>query len=457
MSSRPTSGGRSKGPIDWLGGVLLNLLAVLGVVCIVLVILGIVSNVSIMMFRTGSMSPTITAGSIAFVREIPAEEMAVGDVVTVDRGPDVLPVTHRVISILDTDEQTGAVTFEMRGDANEAKDPEPYVAESVRRVMFSVPGLAPIIQEFRNPYVLGGITVGASLLVVWAFWPRRDDEDDEVSDGEEPVEGGHTERVDDFATNTDRSPSRSPGSRSPRHALVLPVVAVFLAAGGGPTGATLDRAPDLVASEQTSPARPGQTEAHGQFLHLRAVGDETEMLSLSPGSSANWNVDVWADAPEPGQVSVEIGSGDTATPLSEELIVDVRVCAHLAALDDCPGGADRIVNGVPLDELGAAPDHDRFLLTMSGDEQRRIQVTVSLRPNADARAVAGQTSDVRVTAHGQGEEVSLGPGDPGPSEPGPSGELPWTGIEGWQWLLLAGIVLLGAGLTAVIRTRRSSR
>ncbi|MDN5655800.1 MAG: signal peptidase I, partial [Kocuria sp.] len=118
-----TSGKRS--PASWLGGALLNILAALGVVCIVLVILSFVFNVSIMMFRTGSMSPTITAGSIAFVHEIPAEKMEVGDIITADRGEKVLPVTHRVTSILDGDAQSGEVTFEMKGDANEAKDPEP--------------------------------------------------------------------------------------------------------------------------------------------------------------------------------------------------------------------------------------------------------------------------------------------------------------------------------------------
>ena len=66
----------------------------------------------------------------------------------------------------------------MKGDANEAKDPEPYTADTVRRVMFSIPGVAPTIQQFRDPFVLGGITIAASLLVVWAFWPRREEDAD---------------------------------------------------------------------------------------------------------------------------------------------------------------------------------------------------------------------------------------------------------------------------------------
>lgn len=61
----------------------------------------------------------------------------------------------------------------MRGDANDVEDPEPYEVETVRTVLFSVPGLAQVIVAMSNPLVLGGITIAATLLVVWAFWPRE--------------------------------------------------------------------------------------------------------------------------------------------------------------------------------------------------------------------------------------------------------------------------------------------
>ncbi len=44
------------------------------------------------------MEPTIPTGSLAVVHEIPASEIAVGDIVTVDR-PGQLPITHRVTSV----------------------------------------------------------------------------------------------------------------------------------------------------------------------------------------------------------------------------------------------------------------------------------------------------------------------------------------------------------------------
>lgn len=154
--------------------VLLTLAALGGVICIVLAILAFTGGYSLIMFKTGSMSPTIPAGSVALVQKIPASDIAVGDVVTVDR-VDALPITHRVMTV-----EPGAAadtrTITMKGDANEVEDPAPYTIADVRIVRGSVPGLATVIVWFGSPWVLGGVTLGASLLVVWAFWPRKERE-----------------------------------------------------------------------------------------------------------------------------------------------------------------------------------------------------------------------------------------------------------------------------------------
>ncbi|MEV4737873.1 MULTISPECIES: signal peptidase I [unclassified Microbacterium] len=153
-----------------LGDVLLWIAALGGVVCIVLVILAFTAHITLIMFSTGSMSPTIPAGSVAVVQRVPAAEVKVGDVVTVDR-PGELPITHRVTSITGGESSAERV-ITMRGDANAADDPFPYSVTSVRIVLFSVPGIATVIAGMGNPLVLGGLTAAATVLVVWAFWPR---------------------------------------------------------------------------------------------------------------------------------------------------------------------------------------------------------------------------------------------------------------------------------------------
>ncbi|WP_433584666.1 signal peptidase I [Microbacterium hydrocarbonoxydans] len=160
-----------RGPAKVLADLLLWIAAIGGVICIVLVILAYTAGITLIMFKTGSMSPTIPAGSVAVVQRIPASEIEVGDVVTVDREGE-LPITHRVTSI--TDGATPAQrVITMKGDANALEDPAPYTVTSGRIVLFSVPGIATIIVGMGNPFVLGGITVAAAVLVVWAFWPRE--------------------------------------------------------------------------------------------------------------------------------------------------------------------------------------------------------------------------------------------------------------------------------------------
>jgi len=432
---------------SWLGGAVLNVLAVLGVVCIVLVILSFVFNVSIIMFKTGSMSPTIPAGSASLVREIPAKDMKIGDIVTVDRGENVLPVTHRVTEIQSIDDSTGAVTFEMKGDANAEKDPDPYTAETVRTVMFSIPGVAPILQQWRNPFLLGGITIAASLLVVWAFWPRRDEDDD-----------------DTLAEAT------RPRARSPRHAIALPVVVAVAVVGQVVPGVSFAEDALSVNADRSLSA---SSDAADDILRMRDFGDAEKMRNLSPGSSATWAVDVWADASEPGDITIYIGSGAGAEALTDSLSIDVRECAMTEAEAPCPSGSQMLIRGMVLSELEPAADDGLTLLEMDSDDSRRVEVTATLAVDADVRAVAGARAGVRVLAEGLGDKVSTGPGDPGdPGAPGDSGtdsdgtvegaadggssgELPWTGIDGWQWILLAAFLLVVTGSAIVSRTRKA--
>lgn len=62
---------------------------------------------------SGSMSPTLDAGDVAFVRA--TDGVAVGDVVTFRVGGSF--VTHRVVEVLD-----GGRAFRTQGDANDAPD-----------------------------------------------------------------------------------------------------------------------------------------------------------------------------------------------------------------------------------------------------------------------------------------------------------------------------------------------
>lgn len=389
-----------------LGDILLSVLAVAGAICFILVVVGLTMNVSIMMFRTGSMDPTIPAGSIALVREIPAVEMSEGDVVTVDRGEDLLPVTHRVTEITDIDQQSDAVTFVMRGDANDVDDPEPYTAQTVRRVFLSIPGVAPVIQWFQNPLALGGLTLAASALVVWAFWPRKD-------------EG---------------TSAPKPGAHS-APALVLPLALVVAA-------------PLLTA--------PKESDISSEYLRMRSFGDVERMANLAPGDSATWTVDIWADAPEPGVIDLELSVIGQLFEQSDALTTMVTLCSpHPTDTGDCAEDAQRWEIDTP--HL-AANDAAQPIGTMSTEESRRVLVTATLSDSAGA-SVQDTTAKFRVTAVGSGEELSMTPdnGESSPATNDADSGLASTGFTGALWIIAIAVMLIIAGLVITTAPARKSR
>lgn len=102
-------------------------------------------------------------------------------VTAIDAGDVCDATAHRITSIApgaSADERV----ITMRGDANAADDPYPYTVQTVRIVLFSIPGFATVIVAMGDPYVLGGLTIGATVLVVWAFWPRSRKESREQVD-----------------------------------------------------------------------------------------------------------------------------------------------------------------------------------------------------------------------------------------------------------------------------------
>jgi len=92
---------------------------------------------------SGSMSPTFDAGSVVFVRPIPAEEIKAGDILTYKAQSGDTLVTHRVVEVVNVDGEPGFIT---RGDANDVNDEgilEP--ARIVGKVEYYLPYLGRIM------------------------------------------------------------------------------------------------------------------------------------------------------------------------------------------------------------------------------------------------------------------------------------------------------------------------
>jgi len=390
---------RRRTPAGVFGDGMLWVASIAGAVCIVVVILAFGFHISLIMFKTGSMSPTIPTGSLAVVHQIPATDIHVGDVVTVDR-PGQLPVTHRVTSVAGSGSTR---TITLRGDANPTDDIAPYVVSSVKIVWWSIPGWARIVVWFSDPFVLGGLTVGATALVTWAFWPR------------DPDRGRR------------RAPCRRPGRKGATVVTGVSVLAIALA---------------LTAAVPPTSARAAEVETvtSSADLTLTSIGDPVLMSSMTAFSAVPWQVGVQAHPPQAGVVHIGVAANGTP-PTAGEFTLEVRACptrwvagACATAPDEWMPATDLATAAVPTDPIGA---HD--LGSMGSDDQRWLLLLVTM--TAPGAAVFAQ---LRLWAWGADTALSTTPGS-----------LAVTGTSGWfsPAILAFGAVACGLLLAAISRRR----
>lgn len=392
------------------GDAVLAVLAAAGACCIALVVAALAFDVSIMLFSTGSMSPAIPAGSAALVREIPVDEVRLGDVVTVDRRGK-LPVTHRVVGI---DDSPGGerLALTLRGDANPVDDPLPYDVATVRIVLWSVPGAATVVTWFGNPVVLGALTIAMSVLVLWAFWPRT------------PRHGPPASAMEP-----------DPPPRTPRHAAS--------SIGAGAVAALAAASIALAAAPSPAQAAPVEQVVEGRYLRLTTIADPLRMTRLSPGDSASLLLGVSTIAEAPGTVALSLG---VETSGGASLHLRVVECAGPPSGGACTDGRE-VLASRQLDASIA----DLAVAEVPAHAGRWFRFEVSL-PEAAPAAAQGQEAELVVQANGFGELVAT-PG--GVGEAGVDGNLAASGAEAAARLALAaGVLAVGLALAGISRARR---
>jgi signal peptidase I len=184
--------------------------ALLGLAALMLAALGAASGVRPLLFRSGSMAPTIDTGALALARTVPAVDLRAGDIVSVSTSSGSR-VTHRVV---DTDVSSGHVVLTLRGDANRVADPERYAVDSAYRVFWHVPWAGYAVAWMVSPAGLFGLGLVLLALLVLA-----------TSKATDPQAGGRRVR-------------RKPQGRRARRAGAAAVAAMAVVAGPvGPAAA----------------------------------------------------------------------------------------------------------------------------------------------------------------------------------------------------------------------------
>ena len=123
---------------------------------------------------TASMTPAIAPGDAVIVAERDPATIQEGDVITFLRGNNEVPVTHRVVGVIDSGD---GIAFETKGDANDAVDAGVVSAENVLGVVaVTIPYIGYVIQFANSEYgFVALIVVPFGLLALneaWTFYRR---------------------------------------------------------------------------------------------------------------------------------------------------------------------------------------------------------------------------------------------------------------------------------------------
>lgn len=180
MRSEPLSrkyAGRASAWQRWA----LNIGAILGTLCLLMALCTVAFGLKPLIFASGSMGPEIPTGSLGFAIPTATTEIQPGEIVSVVNSEGTR-ITHRVVE----NEPSGLI---LKGDANEIADFQPYVADSVDRLLFAVPVLGYVMSWFSQPWAffVGGLL--CAYLLYLAFGTQRSNpknKDGEENDIREP-------------------------------------------------------------------------------------------------------------------------------------------------------------------------------------------------------------------------------------------------------------------------------
>jgi len=132
--------------------------------------------------RGPSMAPAIPIGALVVTTPVEAAALAVGDVVSIRVGPELVVFTHRIVRVVP---RQGEIWIETKGDANDTSDPALIPASSVvGRVSLTVPVLGYLVvllSSLSGVLLLIGL-VGMLLLGAWIL------DSVELEEQEEPAQ-----------------------------------------------------------------------------------------------------------------------------------------------------------------------------------------------------------------------------------------------------------------------------
>jgi signal peptidase len=122
-------------------------------------------NITLHVILSESMRPTINIGDVVGLkRDFQLSDIHVGDIIAF-RQPDIsVPITHRVVEIVETETNVG---YRTQGDASEQRDGWIVTAEQViGKVIFHIPRLGYVTKLVKRHYGYGLLIVLPGILLI---------------------------------------------------------------------------------------------------------------------------------------------------------------------------------------------------------------------------------------------------------------------------------------------------
>ena len=152
---------------DTIKRVLIAIAGLAGVIAVVVTIAPFFGW-TLVRLATGSMAPIYPTDSLLVTHTVPASQARVGEIVMVQRAGE-LPITHRVVSA--TTMANGIEKLTLKGDNNRTADAAPYLVRTIGVVEAGIPWGGQVFAALRSTVGLAALTVFATLVVLWAWWP----------------------------------------------------------------------------------------------------------------------------------------------------------------------------------------------------------------------------------------------------------------------------------------------
>ncbi|KAA9087268.1 signal peptidase I [Microbacterium radiodurans] len=170
--------------VDRIRDAVITVLGIVGIITIAWLIAAWLFGLSLVVFVTGSMTPTMPVGAAAISQATAAADLEVGDVVTVTRPDTGQPVTHRIVAIDTVTTSADARELTLQGDDNDFADTQTYRVDEAPRVLVSAPGVGSVVLWAQTPIVMIAGSILIASAIAWALWPtgnrREDAEPDEA-------------------------------------------------------------------------------------------------------------------------------------------------------------------------------------------------------------------------------------------------------------------------------------